>query len=135
MTTTTIHTGPNSCNESAFDRACRLIETELGGSRIAPAPTHWLDQLIRTRRHKTAFITAVRKHCRVSSVVEACRVVEAVYPYLDTDGGCTDAAVEAAWRILEPEAYRWSEDRQDERHSCTGDVLADALAEADAAVA
>jgi hypothetical protein len=134
VTTSTIHTAPSNGGDSAFDRACRLIETELGGRRIAPAPMHWLDQLVRTRRHKTAFITAVRK-CLVSGVVEACRVVEAVYPHLDTHGRCTDAAIDAAWRLIEPEAHRWSEDRQDERRSFTGDYLADAIAEADAAAA
>ena len=134
MTTSTIHTAPSRGGDSAFDRACRLIETELGGRRIAPAPMRWLDQLVRTRRHKTAFITAVRK-CLLPGVVEACRVVEAVYPHLDNDGGCTDAAVEAAWRLIEPEAHRWSEDQQDQRRSYTGDNLADALAKADAAVA
>ncbi|WP_328617259.1 hypothetical protein OHS18_13540 [Amycolatopsis sp. NBC_00355] len=135
MTTSTVHTAPSTGGDSAFDRACRLIQTELGGRRIAPEPEHWLDQLVRNRHHKTAFITAVRRHCLVSGVVEACRVVEAVYPYLDTDGGCTDAAVDAAWRILEPEAHRWSEDQQDTRRSSTGECLADALTEADAAVA
>lgn len=134
MTTSAIHTSFAGHNESAFDRACQLIETELGGRRIAPAPGHWLDELVRTRRHKTAFITAVRK-CLVAGVVEACRVVEAAYPYLDVHGRCTDAAVEAAWKIIEPDAHSWPEDEQAEKRYFTGECLAYAIVEADTAVA
>ncbi len=134
MTTSTVHTAPNNGGDSAFNRACRLIETELGGRRIAPEPEHWLDQMIRNRRHKTAFITAVWNNCFASGVLQAYRVVEAVYPYLDAHGRCTDAAVDAAWNILGPDADMWPTQPQEERR-LIGKCLQRALAEANAAVA
>ncbi|WP_410626226.1 hypothetical protein [Amycolatopsis sp. cmx-8-4] len=135
MTTPTIHTGPTDDTESVFDRACRLIETELGGRRLAPEPRTWLDELARTRRHKTALITAVWNNCFPSGVVEACRVVEAIYPYLGPDGRCTDAALTAAWNILEPDASTWPDQLQDQRRRFTSKCLNRALAEANTAVA
>ncbi|MEV6871705.1 hypothetical protein [Amycolatopsis sp. NPDC051128] len=134
MTATTAQSAPSDCTESAYARACRLIETELGGRRLAPEPRTWLDDLARTRRHKTAFITAVWNTCFPSGVVEACRVVEAVYPYLDPEGLCTDAALTAAWNILEPDAGTWPEDLQDERRRFTDKCVTRALAEANTAV-
>jgi hypothetical protein len=135
VTTSTVHTASSDDAESVFERACRLIETELGGRRLAPEPRNWLDELVRARRHKTAFITAVWNNCFPSGVVEACRVVEAVYPYLDADGLCTDAAITASWSILEPDASTWPEQLQDERRYFTGTCLNRALAEANTAVA
>ncbi|WP_103337705.1 hypothetical protein [Amycolatopsis sp. CA-126428] len=135
MTATTAQSAPHDDAESAYARACRLIETELGGHRLAPEPQTWLDDLARTRRHKTAFISAVRNTCFPSGVVEACRVVEAVYPYLDRDGLCTDAALTAAWNILEPDAGTWPEQLQDERRRFTDKCVTRALAEANTAVA
>lgn len=134
VTTSTVHTAPSDDTDSAFERACRLIETELGGRRLVPESRTWLDDLARTRRHKTAFITAVWNTCFPSGVVEACRVVEAVYPYLDPDGLCTDAALTAAWNVLEPDAHTWPEQLQDERRRFTGTCLSRALAEANTAV-
>ncbi|MET8997195.1 hypothetical protein [Amycolatopsis sp. NPDC004169] len=135
MTATTVHSAPHDDTESAYARACRLIETELGGRRLPPEPRTSLDDLARTRRHKTAFITAVWNTCFPAGVVEACRVVEAVYPYLDPDGLCTDAALTAAWNILEPEAHTWPEQLQDQRRRFTDKCLTRALAEANTAVA
>ncbi|WP_410573347.1 hypothetical protein [Amycolatopsis sp. cmx-4-61] len=135
MTATTAQSAPYDYTESAYARACRLIETELGGRRLAPEPRTWLDDLARTRRHKTAFITAVWNTCFPSGVVEACRVVEAVYPYLDADGLCTDAALTAAWNILEPDAGTWPEQLQDERRRFTDKCVTRAVAEANSAVA
>ncbi|WP_233223453.1 hypothetical protein, partial [Amycolatopsis sp. CA-128772] len=86
------------------------------------------------RRHKTAFITAVWNTCFPSGVVEACRVVEAVYPYLDAAGLCTDAAVTAAWNILEPDTGTWSAQLQQQRRTFTGKCLNRAIAEANTAV-
>ncbi|MET8848609.1 hypothetical protein [Amycolatopsis sp. NPDC004625] len=80
MTATTTQSAPSDHSESAYARACRLIETELGGRRLPPEPRTWLEDLARTRRHKTALITAVWNTCFPSNLVEACRVVEAVYP-------------------------------------------------------
>ncbi|GLY43005.1 hypothetical protein Amsp01_090280 [Amycolatopsis sp. NBRC 101858] len=134
MTASTVHTGPSNDTNSNFERACRLIETELGGRRLPPEPRTWLDDLARTRRHKTALITAVWNNCFPSGVVEACRVVEAIYPYLDADGRCTDAAVTAAWNILEPDAHTWPEHLQDQRRYFTGKCLNRALAEANSTV-
>jgi hypothetical protein len=135
VTAPTVHTAPSGDAESVFERACRLIETELGGRRLAPEPRNWLDDLVGARRHKTAFITAVWNTCFPSGVVEACRVVEAVYPCLDADGFCTDAAVAAAWNVLEPDAGTWPEQQRDERRYFTGKCLTRALAEANTAVA
>ncbi|MEV4049552.1 hypothetical protein AB0J55_00030 [Amycolatopsis sp. NPDC049688] len=135
MTSTTAQSTPSDYTEAAYARACRLIETELGGRRLAPEPRTWLEDLARARRHKTAFITAVCNTCFPSGVVEACRVVEAVYPYLDPDGLCTDAALTAAWNILEPDAGTWPEDLQDERRCFTDKCVTRALAEANTAVA
>lgn len=134
MTATTAHSALSDDTESAYARACRLIETELGGHRLVPEPRTWLEGLARTRRHKTAFITAVRDTCFPSGVVEACRVVEAVYPYLGPDGRCTDAALTAAWNVLEPDAHTWPEQLQDERRRFTDNCVTRALAEANTAV-
>ncbi|MGV9367092.1 hypothetical protein [Amycolatopsis sp. NPDC003731] len=134
MTTSTVHTTPHEYNESAYARACRLIETELGGRRITPQPITWAEQHTRARRHKTALITAVWKKCLVSGVVDACRVVEAVYPVLDVDGRCTDAAVTAAANIIEPDAHTWTTQRHAENLEFTRACLNRALAEANTAV-
>ncbi len=66
--------------------------------------------------------------------MEACRVVEAVYPYLDAAGLCTDAAVTAAWNILEPDTGTWSAQLQQQRRTFTGKCLNRAIAEANTAV-
>ncbi|MFF1612257.1 hypothetical protein ACFVYA_31125 [Amycolatopsis sp. NPDC058278] len=135
MTAPTVHTGPSDYAESAHAWACRLIETDLGGRRITTEPRHWLDALARRRRHKAAFITAVLNRSLVSGLVEACRVVEAVYPYLDADGLCTEAAVTAAWHIIAPDADTWPEQLQDERRCFTGECLTHAITEANTAEA
>ncbi|WP_410598030.1 hypothetical protein [Amycolatopsis sp. lyj-23] len=135
MTATTAQSAPSDDTESTYARACRLIETELGGRRLAPEPRTWLDDLAHTRRHKTAFITAVWNTCFPSSVAEACWVVEAVYPHLNPDGRCTDAALTAAWNILEPNAGTWPEQLQNERRRFTNNCVTRALAEANTAVA
>jgi hypothetical protein len=135
VTTSTLHTDVDDHGETPYDQACRLIEAELGGRRLTSQPQHWLDELVRTRRHKTALVTAVRENCPVSGLVEACRVVEAVYPYLTFDGLCTEAAVTAAWRIIAPDASTWTEQQQDERHCFTAGCLNLALTEANAKVA
>jgi hypothetical protein len=135
VTTSAIHTAPSEDPDSVFERACRLIETELGGRQLPPEPRTWLDDLVRTRRHKAAFITAVWNTCFPSGLVEACRVVEAIYPYLDHDGLSTDAALTAAWNVLEPDAYTWPEMVQNERRRFTDNCLNRALAEANTAVA
>jgi hypothetical protein len=135
VTTSTIHTAPSDDPDSVFERACRLIETELGGHRLPSEPRTWLDDLARTRQHKTAFITAFWNTCFPSGLVEACRVVEAVYPYLGRDGLCTDAALTSAWNVLEPDAHTWPEKVQNERRRFTDDCLNRALAEANTAVA
>ncbi|MEV6644322.1 hypothetical protein [Amycolatopsis sp. NPDC051371] len=135
MTTSTVHIEPGGLGESAYDRACQLIETELGGRRITPEPENWTEQQDRTRRHKTALITAVSKKCLVDGVVDACRLVEAVYPCLDADGLCTDTAVTAAWNIIAPEAHTWPKQRQAESRRFTGECLARAITEANTGVA
>ncbi|WIV52867.1 hypothetical protein [Amycolatopsis nalaikhensis] len=135
MTTPTVHTTPSDDPDAVFAQACRLIETELGGRRLPTEARTWLSDLARTRRHKTAFITAVWNTCFPSGVVEACRVVEAVYPHLDAAGLCTDAALTAAWNILEPDAHTWPEQLRHEARRITGKCLNRALAEANTAVA
>jgi hypothetical protein len=135
VTASIVHTGPSTDTNSNFERACRLIETELGGRRLPPEPRTWLDDFARTRQHKSAFITAVWNTCFPSSVVRACRVVEAAYPYLDPDGLCTDAALTAAWNILEPNAHTWPVQLQNKRRRFTDDCLNRALTEANTAVA
>ena len=135
MTTPTVHTTPSDDPDAVFAQACRLIETELGGRRLPPEPRTWLDDLARARRHKAAFITAVWNTCFPSGVVEACRIVEAVYPYLDPAGLCTDAALTAAWKVIEPDAHTWPEHLQDQRRRFTDKCLSRALAEANTAVA
>jgi hypothetical protein len=135
VTTSTVHTTRYDYTESAYSQACQLIETELGGRRITPEPWNWAEQQSRARRHKTAFIASVWKKCLVDGVVEACRVVEAVYPSLGVDGRCTDAAVGAAWPIISPEAHTWSEERQADNRRFTGECLLRAITEANAAVA
>ncbi|WP_103355932.1 hypothetical protein [Amycolatopsis sp. CA-128772] len=135
MTAITAQSAPYDYTKPAYARACRLIGTELGGRRLAPEPRTWLDGLARTRRHKTAFITAVWNTCFPSGVAEARRVVEAVYPHLDPDGRCTDAALTAAWNILEPDAHTWPEKVQNERRRFTDKCVTRALAEANTAVA
>ncbi|WP_410598012.1 hypothetical protein [Amycolatopsis sp. lyj-23] len=135
MATVTVHTTPHEDDESAYARACRLIGTELGGQRLTTDPPQWLDDLVRARRYKAALIAAICRICLVSGPVEACRVAEAIYPYLNPDGFRTEAALAAAWRIIAPDAGTWSEQQQDERRDFTDDCLTRAITEANTAVA
>ncbi|WP_410598007.1 hypothetical protein [Amycolatopsis sp. lyj-23] len=135
MIETTTPSAPYDDAESAYARACRLIETELGGRRLAPEPRTGLDDLTRTRRHKIALFRAIEFHCCLSSRSEAHRVVKAMYPYLDPHGLSTDAAFTAAWNILEPNAHNWPEKVQNERRRFTDKCVTRALAEANTAVA
>ncbi|MFJ9782535.1 hypothetical protein ACIRSS_23340 [Amycolatopsis sp. NPDC101161] len=135
MTATTAQSTPPDSTEAAYARACRLIETELGGRRLAPEPRTGLDDLTRTRRHKIALFNAIEFHCCLSSRLEAHRVVKAMYPYLDPHGFSTDAALTAAWNILEPDAHTWPKKVQNERRRLTDDRVTRALVEANTAVA
>ncbi|WP_158889030.1 hypothetical protein [Amycolatopsis anabasis] len=96
MSTSALDAPAAADDAAVFDNACTLIETEFNTRRITTGPTHFFEHLYRIRQHKAALVRAVNQSIHVHYLTEAFRVVDAAYPYLTSDGRCTDAAVTAA---------------------------------------
>lgn len=100
MSASILHTPADSDDDTTFNHACHLLDTELNARPIRLGPAHLSEHVYSIRQHKAELIRAVNQSIHVHYLTEAFRIVDAVYPHLTSNGRCTDAAITAACEPL-----------------------------------